>query len=266
VCLGAAPTRFCALCAALRADVRRPLVVGEDRARRWLGAQPTAMLRLWGEDNPEIDRLVAALGRLGLRTLGQLEGLGRDAMADRFGQAGILAHRLACGEDTPLHPRHVEERLEETLELGEASLGPALEQVLGVLVERLLSRPERRGRTVRAATLSARLVEGGTWRERVAFRQALADGRRMRLALSLRLALLPAPVEALGLAAERLGPVGGEQGGLLEQDRVLRRARLAEALHQVRATAGRDAALRIVCVDPGSRVPERRVALAPFPG
>jgi len=267
VCLGAGPTRFCALCAAVRADVRRPLVVGEDRARHWLGAQPTAMLRLWGEGDREIDALVAALGRLGLRTLGQLEALGRGAMADRFGRAGILAHRLAClEEDAPLHPRRVEERLEESVELGEASLGPALEQVLGVLVERLLARPERRGRTVRAATLSARLVEGGTWREPVAFRQALADARRMRLALSLRLSHLPAPVEALGLAAERLGPVGGEQGELLEQDRELRRARLAEALHQVRATAGREAALRVVCVDPHSRVPERRVALSPFPG
>jgi hypothetical protein len=32
----------------------------------------------------------------------------------------------------------------------------------------------------------------------------------------------------------------------------------------VRAVAGREAALRAVCVDPDSRVPERRVMLAPI--
>jgi hypothetical protein len=30
--------------------------------------------------------------------------------------------------------------------------------------------------------------------------------------------------------------------------------------------AGHDAALRAVCVDPDSRVPERRVVLTPLPG
>ena len=34
---------------------------------------------------------------------------------------------------------------------------------------------------------------------------------------------------------------------------------------QVRAVAGQDAVLRAVCVDPDSRVPERRVVLAPVP-
>jgi len=37
----------------------------------------------------------------------------------------------------------------------------------------------------------------------------------------------------------------------------------AERVAQVRIVAGRDAALRAVCVDPDSRVPERRVVLAP---
>jgi len=40
----------------------------------------------------------------------------------------------------------------------------------------------------------------------------------------------------------------------------------AEAVAQMRAVAGQDAALRAVCVDPDSRVPERRVMLARLPG
>ena len=44
----------------------------------------------------------------------------------------------------------------------------------------------------------------------------------------------------------------------------IRAARLREAVRQTRAVAGPDAALRIVPVDPDSRVPERRHTLAPW--
>jgi protein ImuB len=36
-------------------------------------------------------------------------------------------------------------------------------------------------------------------------------------------------------------------------------------VRQARTAAGRDAVLRVVEVDPGSRVPERRALLTPFP-
>jgi protein ImuB len=140
-----------------------------------------------------------------------------------------------------------------------------LARVLGVLVDRLLARPQRRGRTLRAVVLSGVLEGGGTWRERVVFREAIGDGERMRLALCTRLALLPAPAQTLGLEVERFGPAGGEQQGLLEADIQARRERLREAVQQVRSVAGPDAALRAVCIDPDSRVPERRVVLAPLP-
>ena len=137
---------------------------------------------------------------------------------------------------------------------------------LGVLVDRLLARPERDGRTLGAVTLSARLVEGGTWQERVVFRQALSDAARMRLALSVRLAVLPAPAEALRLGVERFGPPSAEQRALLGADEQVRREHLREAVCQMREVAGPDAALRALCVELDSRVPERRVVLTSFPG
>jgi protein ImuB len=241
---------------------RRPLALDGKEARRWLAGQPVGLLGF----REETEALLEPLARLGVRTLGELAKLGCTALADRFGAAGVLAHRLARGEDTPLQARCVEERLEETLNVGDASSGPALERVLGVLLDRLLARPERRGRTLRAVTLSARLLAGGGWRERVVFRQALSDAERISLALSARLLLLPAPAATLGLTVERFGPSAGEQMALLQEGRSARAARLREAVAQVRAAAGVDAALRAVCVDPDSRVPERRVALAPLPG
>jgi protein ImuB len=100
----------------------------------------------------------------------------------------------------------------------------------------------------------------------VVFRQPLADRDRISLALSLRLLLLPAPAASLGLAVERFGPPAGEQRALLDEGHAARAARLREAVVQVRTVAGEDAAMRAVCVDPDSRVPERRVVLTPLPG
>lgn len=267
--IGAGPTRFCALAAALAVRSRRPLVLEGEQARRWLGRQPVALLA----HRPETAGLPEALERLGVRTLGELERLGRDAMSDRFGAAGVLAHRLAAGEDTPLRARRARERVEEAMEVGEANSGPALQRVLGVLVKRLLARAELRGRSVRAAVLSARLLAGGGWRERVVFRQALCDAERMRLALSVRLALLPGPAGELRLAVAAFAPRPGEQGELpwdeAQRAGASRRrdveGALREALAQARALAGQQAALRAHVVDPDSRVPERRVVLAPIP-
>jgi len=262
--IGGGPTRFCALAAALAVRSRRPLLIGSPpapQARRWLAGRPVGLLGF----REETAALVEPLHRLGVRTLGELQKLGRAALADRFGAAGALAHGLACGQDAPLRVRLLQELLQESMEVGDASSGAALERVLGVLVDRLLARHERRGRTLRAVTLSARLSAGGGWRERVVFRQALGDPERIRLALSLRLLALPAPACALGLAVEAFGPPASEQGALLDQSRAVRAARLREAVAQIRAVAGAEGALHAVCVDPDSRVPERRVVLAPIP-
>jgi protein ImuB len=156
------------------------------------------------------------------------------------------------------------ERLEEVLELPESADGSQLEHALELLIDRVLARRERRGRTVRSAVISATLVEGGTWRARLTFREALADPRRMRLVLAPRLAELPAPAEVLRLRLEGFGPPAGTQRSLLAEPAAVRAARLREAVRQARAVAGPDAALRIFSVDPDSRVPERRLALAPW--
>ena len=133
-----------------------------------------------------------------------------------------------------------------------------------MLVDRLLARPARRGRTLRTCVLSAKLVEGGTWRERVVFREPLSDPVRMRLVLAGRLALLPAPAEALRLAAERFGPPSAGDRALFDDKAARRRERLRSAVGQARAVAGPEAALRVLAVDPDSRIPERRAVLTPF--
>ena len=296
--LGVAPSRFAAVAAASKARPRRPEVTpgarmpigrrtaisdgghgggvsggglsggGLSGRRRFRGDSLAAYLAplpiaLLGS-RPETAALPEPLERFGIRTLGELAALPRAALADRFGAAGPLARDLARGRDTPLVPRRAAERLEEALELPESGSGTQLEHALGLLIDRLVARRERRGRTFRSVVLSASLVEGGTWRLRMTFREAHADPRRMRLALAPRLAELPAPADVLRLRVEGLGPPAGLQRSLISEPNAIRAARLREAVHQARAVAGPDAALRIVPVDPDSRVPERRHTLAPW--
>ena len=262
---GVAPSRFAAVAAAAKARTRRSVIVTGDRkrARAFLASLPVSLLRA----RPVLTELPEALERLGVSTLGELAALPPAALADRFGSAGLLAHELASGGDGALRPRPASEFLRESLELPEAASGTQLERALGLLIDRLLARRERRGRTLRTVVISAVLVEqGGTWREQVIFREALADPVRMRLALAPRLALMPTPAEVLRLAIERFGPPASDQRGLLEDPAAARAARLREAIRQARAAAGPDAALRVLEVDPQSRFPERRAVLAPFEG
>ena len=269
--LGVAPTRFAAVAAASRSRPRRPELVGvgpgsvrDDArgcARTYLAPLPVALLRA----RPSLAALPEALERLGIATLGEFATLSREAVADRFGATGLAAHDLAGGGDTPLRPRVPGEVLREALELPDAGSGLQLERGLGMLVDRLLARRERDGRTLRSVVVSAALVEhGGTWRQGVVFREALADPVRMRLALTPHLARIPAPAQRLGLAVERFGPAAADQRVLLEDPAAARAARLREAVRQARAAAGPDAALRVLAIDPDSRVPERRAVLAPF--
>ena len=289
---GGRADRFCALAAALAVRSRRATVVDERRARRYLAAQPVSLLRFRGET----EALVEPLSRLGVRTLGELAALARDAVADRFGAPAFSPIDLPAARTRRCAPEASKSAPGGGNGAGGVQLGAALERVLGVLVDRLLARPSGADARWERWSLSARLVEGGTWRERVVFRQALADGRRMRLALSLRLVLLPAPAEALRLGVARFGPPDGKQNALPESDHRSEIGRQIAAMPTQlselrapsaprcaprwsgasRAPAGghmpdacdrrQDAALHALCVDLDSRVPERRVVLSTFSG
>jgi protein ImuB len=255
--IGAGPSRFCAQVAAAVARSRRlELVSGAED----LAGQPVTLLRR----RPEVAELVEPLEQLGIGTLGALAALPAGAVSDRFGRPGLRARELARGRDGPLRARTVGETLQETLELAESASGTQLQRALELLIDHVLARRERRGRTLRTVVMSARLVEGGTWRDRVVFREPLADPQRMRLALSGRLALLPSPADALRLTVERFGPPHRLGDALFEDGAAERRARLREAVRQARAVAGPEAALRVLTIEPDSRVPERRALLTPF--
>ena len=232
----------------------------EREAARFLAPLPATLLR----SRPELGALPDMLDRLGVRTLGELAALPSRAVAERFGHPGLLALDLARGRDTPLEPRRPPEPVSERIDLPEAASGQQLERALELLIARVLARRERRGRSLRAVAVSARFVAGGTWREAVTLRIASADPRAD-----------PAGARAPAGRAARAGRVGGARGGgvrparqdqgrLLDEQGAARRARLGEAVRQARQAAGEGAAMRVLDMDPDSRMPERRSLLAPL--
>jgi len=263
--LGAGSSRLCAHAAALRARPRRaPVIVPQAMTRAFLSSLPVGLLRDLLEGEWERVDLPEKLERLGIERLGELAELPRAAVADRFGEPGLRALRMARGEGEPLRPRQAHEDLVERLELPEAISGAQLERALALLVDRLLANAGRRGRSLRRLQLAARLAGGGSWRAVAALRQSSADPRRLRLALEPKLRELPGSALTLSLAALELGPPAGEQSSLDELGLKQRQRRLAEAVRQARAVAGTDAVLRVLEVDAGSRVPERRSLLTPY--
>ncbi|HEX2467460.1 MAG TPA: hypothetical protein VHJ54_04560 [Solirubrobacterales bacterium] len=261
--VGAGHNRLVAFAAASRSRPRRPpSIVVADAAARLLARLPVGVLREFlPEDVFDLD----ALERLGVQTLGDLASLPATAVADRFGEPGLRALRMARGVEEPLRPRRPPQELVERIELPEAASGAQFEHAIALLVERLVANPARLGRSIRRLRLEARLAAGGSWRVEVALRSATADPERLRLALAPKLERLPGPTAELGLRALELGERAHDQGTLARSPTQRRRGRLGEAVRQARTAAGRDAVMRVVEVDPDSRVPERRTMLTPFP-
>ena len=122
-------------------------------------------------------------------------------MAERLGPDGRRAWSLARGEETGgVVPRQPVQPLHETLEFPEAVGNElTLRRGLGVLLDRVLARPERAGRPPRKVALWARLVGGASWRRTVTLREPTSDPARLRAALAPKLAELPAPALKLRL-------------------------------------------------------------------
>jgi protein ImuB len=268
--LGAASSRFCSYAAASQARPRRGAkIVSAGAARAFLAPLPVAMLRarpeLSASQRARVADLPTQLERLGVKTLGSFGALSAAAVADRFGTRGLRARGLTLGEDSPLRPRPLRQLIGERIDLPDGAQGFQLERALELLIDRLLAHPERRGRAFRKLLLGARFVEQGGWRREVTLRAATADRERLLVVLAPKLAELPAPIERLRLDVALLAGADREQLAFVRPDERERRLRLGEALRQVRAACGSASLLRVLEVDPRSRVPERRAILTPFP-
>ncbi|MDQ3085897.1 MAG: hypothetical protein M3Q67_03735, partial [Actinomycetota bacterium] len=160
--IGAAGRRFTALAAASVARPGQILLVAQKEEESFLEPLPLSLLPLTGERYAELEGL-------GLRSIGELAELPAGAVAERLGADGRKAWRLARGgRSAKVRGRKPVAELAEVLVFPEAVGNElTLRRALGSLLERLLARPERAGRPFRKLAMSARLVDGGSWRRAV---------------------------------------------------------------------------------------------------
>lgn len=267
--VAAASTRLAALAMAGDQPVdelpgRRRVLPPEETAA-FLSTLPLAILldRLPAPDR-ETRQMLEAMRRLGLRTLGDLAALPVDAVADRFGSTGLNARDFALGLEDPVRPRVPYEQMSEWLDLPDAATGIHLEGGLTILCDRLAGRLRATGTSVRALSIEARLLDGGSWSHQTSPRRPTASSQTMRLLLFPILEQLPRPADRLGLRVLETAPQAGDQLEVINRPGETRRQRLGEAARQVRAAVGESALMRILETEPESRLPERRMLLTPY--
>ena len=257
--LGAGPSPFCAYAAAERSRPGRPVVVPRKGGRRFLAPLPVSLLRSRvGAELPE------RLDQLGVRTLGALAKLSADAVADRFGEPGLLALKLARGEAERLRPRRPRRAPRRR---DRAAGGPP--RLTSAARRRAADRPPaRRSRAPRPDGAPPAALGAACRGRRLALRAGDAPGE-------LRAADAAAGARRRDRGAARAGRAAAPRGdrarasggGPAHPDPLLseeRRNRLGEAVRQVRAAAGSESVLRVLDVDPESRLPERRAVLTPY--
>ena len=256
--IGAAPRRFAALAAANVARAGQVLVVSDEQSADFLSPLSLDLVPMPPARREE-------LRALGVRKVGQLAGLPGGAVAERLGPDGRRAWSLARGgRGGRVRGRRPPAELTERLEFPDAVANElTLRRAFNALLERVLARPEREGRFIRKAAVSARLVGGGSWRRTATLRDPTVERDRLRAALGPKLAELPAPVLELRLEVVELTDSRGQQLELVRAEGEVLEEQLKEGLRQVRASTGTGSVVAVVEVAPWSRVPERRALLVP---
>ena len=258
--LGVAADRFTASVAARCAPPGEALHVAPGEAAAFLAPRPVDWLPL-----EEAER--AWLRLLGIGTLGAFAALPRHAVEAQLGTHGGHAWLAARGEDaTALRPRPFRERVVEQAQaqpplVSRESVLRTVEQLLG----RALRQPQSRGRFVRTLRLRATTEDDRCWERTRVLKEPTGDRARLWTTIRPELegAEYPGPVAELSLELGGLTAESGRQAGLfIEQTR--RREQLEEMARHLKLRYGQSPLMRMVAVEPWSRIPERRHALLDY--
>lgn len=228
------------------------------------------------------DEMIDTFRWLGITTLGDLSRLPRETLASRFGNHGLVAHRLASGEDSPVEPRQIPPGFAVSMTFEDPLMSLDSVAFAGrTLSERLLKKLRARG--VAPHTVIVRVVAGdGSSRERVwrsmdpFTEKDLSDRVWWQLRAWVETAGVPGGITGLGIEPDDLSG-GGRQLGLLsdessiiEAERALARAQALlgpDRVLQARRQGGRMPGERVSWSRWGEQpVDEERDPAAPWPG
>jgi protein ImuB len=254
------------------------------------------LVHVAAQDVPDVVGLIDLLGRLGLRTLGDLARLPRSDVLTRFGRLGGWAHQVAAGaDDRPTALRRLEpdiaveteldppvERLEATA-FAARRLAEALHEQMvarGVACGRLqiVARTDGGQELVRAWRTDAALggLSVARMTDRVRWQlEGWLTGHAVRGLAGTD--PTPAALVRLGLRAEEVVAAGAEQGRLwggasgadLRAHRAVHRIQGligAEAVLSATVQGGREVRDQVHLVPWGEDTPPARPSAPPWPG
>jgi nucleotidyltransferase/DNA polymerase involved in DNA repair len=270
---GMAPGKFGAWVAAASARSGEPAIIAESELSRFLARCPVGSL-------PVDPLIVQRLERLGLQTLGELRRLPEPSLIAQFGDEGRSALAWATGRRIdPVRPWHRPEPIRVSLDFpNPVGITETLHGALDRLIERALSRPARRGRSVTSMRLGAQLEGGGSWFVETVLREPTSQRERIASPLRMKMAISPPPkaVDILIVELTQFGAPSAQtslfdrknENGRAAAGRELAQGEvppsLRDAVKELKLRLGHSPLYRVVEVDPWSRIPERRHALLSF--
>ena len=270
---GMAPGKFGAWVAAVSARSGEPAIIAESELSRFLARCPVGSL-------PVDPLIVQRLERLGVQTLGELRRLPEPSLIAQFGDEGRSALAWATGQRIdPVRPWHRPEPIRVSLDFpNPVGITETLHGALDRLIERALSRPARRGRSVTSMRLGAQLEGGGSWFVETVLREPTSQRERIASPLRMKMAISPPP-KAVDILIVELTQFGAPSAQTSLFDRKNENGRAAagrelaqggvppslrDAVKELKLRLGHSPLYRVVEVDPWSRIPERRHALLSF--
>jgi len=259
--IGIASNKFSAAVAATLASAKRPSIVTKGKERKFLASLPANLLPISEDTRRRLDLV-------GLRTMSQIALIPLDALANQFGDEGVLVHQLANGiDERPLLPRTKPVILEEALS-SESSL-ETIDAVLAAidkLLDKLITTLRNRNQVCGQIRLCLHLDGTSPWYDSINLKEPTDSKREITSLIKHRLetAHLSAGVTDIRLGLTQLGGEMAKQSSLLTRERVRQDAQLRRAAKQLQAKLGKNPLKKIIQVDPASRIPERRSGLIDF--
>jgi hypothetical protein len=260
--IGGAPGKLGASIAAQVAQPGHPILIPN--------MPPHALADFLAPQSPEVLPIatdtIEFLRRLGIRTLGELANIPVMDLIRHLGAPGRTLHAMARGtlrESIPLveAPVPIRVYLDFPLPTGDRI---ALERALDYLVRRALAHPERKGRGVHHVKVGGSLDGHGSWETEVTLHQPSIRSDRISLALRTRLNLMPPPRAMESLFLEIMAMGSPTHQATLFQGASAFPDGLRKAMRDLRMRTGQSPILRVVDLDPHSRIPERRYGLIPM--
>ena len=256
--IGIGKNKYLAYIAARRAKPGEP-VIAPSNVKDFLA--PTSIDYL-----PISPKSHSALKELGLLTLGDITHYTIGPMQAQFGNEGRLIWNLAHGNDSrPITNRIQREVITEKMSFASPiDILTTIMVAVEVLLKRIFTHPQRRGRGVMQIDLQAN-TEKERWTKNIVFRPAQETWTKCLRIIERKLEResFPGGLEDLQIIASELTKELGHQKSLFSNHR--KKEQLGELIKTLEVQLGPKPHLwQVREIEPWSRIPERRMALIPF--